>query len=91
MDRDTPPGQRLARGKRSTHPLTGPPISQTGGQVCAMSALAPKADIVEHDRYVRFVPKGDIQELRAPVGGPSQTEYGKLLLRCQRKRLILPS
>jgi hypothetical protein len=25
-----------------------------------MSALPPKADIVEHDRHVRFVPKADI-------------------------------
>jgi hypothetical protein len=26
-----------------------------------MSALPPKADIVERDRHVRFVPKADIE------------------------------
>jgi hypothetical protein len=29
-----------------------------------MSALPPKADVVEHDRDVRFVPKADIERLR---------------------------
>jgi hypothetical protein len=28
-----------------------------------MSALPPKADIVQHDRDVRFVPKADIAKL----------------------------
>ena len=32
-----------------------------------MSALAPKADIVQHDRDVRFVPKADV----SPVGHDS--------------------
>jgi|307.fasta_scaffold547533_2 hypothetical protein len=31
-----------------------------------MSALPPKADIRTQPRDVRFVPKADIQELRAP-------------------------
>jgi hypothetical protein len=26
-----------------------------------MSALPPKADMVQHDRHVRFVPKADIR------------------------------
>jgi hypothetical protein len=34
-----------------------------------MSALPPKADIAERDCDVRFVPKADVQELRAPAGG----------------------
>src|SRR6516225_9618472 len=34
-----------------------------------MSALPPKADIVQHDRDVCFVPKADI---RSPVGGGDQ-------------------
>jgi hypothetical protein len=33
---------------------------RTSKQVRAMSALPPKADIVEHDRHVRFVPKADV-------------------------------
>jgi len=32
-----------------------------------MSALPPKADIVQHDRDVRFVPKADIQAARVPL------------------------
>jgi hypothetical protein len=37
-------------------------FSVTKGDIVAvlMSALPPKADIVEHDRHVRFVPKADI-------------------------------
>jgi hypothetical protein len=33
--------------------------------MCPMSALPPKADIVEPDRHVRFVPKADIGTLIA--------------------------
>jgi len=33
---------------------------QTLRRVCAMSALPPKADMVQQDRNVRFVPKADI-------------------------------
>jgi hypothetical protein len=33
---------------------------QTSGHNQIMSALPPKADIVEHDRYVRFVPEADM-------------------------------
>jgi hypothetical protein len=29
---------------------------RTFGKVRLMSALPPKADMVQHDRYVRFVP-----------------------------------
>ena len=32
---------------------------RTSKQVCAMSALPPKADIVQHGGNVRFVPKAD--------------------------------
>jgi HNH endonuclease len=32
-----------------------------------MSAFPPKADIVEHDRDVRFVPNADIDGLRGPL------------------------
>jgi len=35
---------------------------QIFSEVCAMSALPPKADIVQHDRDVRFVPKADIMQ-----------------------------
>ena len=34
---------------------------QTLQGVRVMSALPPKADIVEHDHHVRFVPIGDIR------------------------------
>jgi hypothetical protein len=33
---------------------------QTSRSVRPMSALPPKADIVQHDRDVRFVPQADI-------------------------------
>ena len=33
--------------------------------VCGMSAVPPKADIVERDRHVRFVPKADIAKMCA--------------------------
>ena len=36
---------------------------RTSHQVRAMSALPPKADMVQHDRDVRFVPKADIARL----------------------------
>jgi hypothetical protein len=39
---------------------------QTFSQLCAMSALPPKADIAERDWDVRFVPKADIG---APIAG----------------------
>jgi len=32
----------------------------------SMSGLPPKADIAEHDRHVRFVPKADIVERAQP-------------------------
>jgi len=32
-----------------------------------MSALPPKADMVQHDRDVRFVPKADIAERSSTV------------------------
>jgi hypothetical protein len=35
---------------------------QTSALVRVMSALPPKADMVQHGRDVRFVPKADIQE-----------------------------
>jgi hypothetical protein len=38
-----------ALGQKQTSPIT-----------VAMSALRPKADIAEHGRHVRFVPKADI-------------------------------
>ena len=37
---------------------------QTSHQVRVMSALPPKADIVQHGANVRFVPKADIRELQ---------------------------
>jgi len=33
---------------------------RTFSEVCVMSALPPKADMVQHDRDVRFVPQTDI-------------------------------
>jgi hypothetical protein len=40
---------------------------QTFGKVRPMSALPPKADIVQHDRDVRFVPIADIVKVtRSP-------------------------
>ena len=49
------PGQQLqcplwVKSRHSDHPRS-------------MSALPPKADIVERDRHVRFVPKADIDSL----------------------------
>jgi hypothetical protein len=38
---------------------------QTSENVWTMSALPPKADIVQHSGDVRFVPKGDITRLQA--------------------------
>jgi hypothetical protein len=37
-----------------------------------MSALPPKADIVERDRHVRFVPKADMHLLDYAVGTTKQ-------------------
>jgi hypothetical protein len=39
---------------------------RTSHQVRVRSAIPPKADIVERDRHVRFVPKADIR-LRRPI------------------------
>ena len=41
-----------------------------------MSALPPKADMVQYDRDVRFVPKADIQ---AALGYVFEVRPGKLL------------
>jgi hypothetical protein len=38
---------------------------QTSAHVRSMSALPPKADIDQHRRDVRFVPKADINAVRA--------------------------
>jgi hypothetical protein len=45
---------------------------RTWQQVRVMSALPPKADMVQHNRDVRFVPKADIA---APIAG-------RLVTRC---------
>jgi hypothetical protein len=41
-------------------PMSALGQKRTSQQVRAMSALPPKADMVQHDRDVRFVPKADI-------------------------------
>ena len=42
-----------------------------------MSALPPKADIVECDRHVRFVPKADIsREITSSISGRGKTVLG---------------
>ena len=44
---------------------------RTFSELCAMSALPPKADIAEQRRHVRFVPKADIGRLtRSPRRRP---------------------
>ena len=54
-----------APGPVSLHSSNLEPLMSALGQkrtlrhVCVMSALPPKADIVERDRHVRFVPKAD--------------------------------
>ena len=50
-----------------------------------MSALPPKADIVECDRHVRFVPKADIYRFIRSLGRRVQERWlefvGQALLR----------
>ena len=43
-----------------------------------MSALPPKADIAEHDRHVRFVPKADIS--KGVPGGVNDVQLAGLWL-----------
>jgi hypothetical protein len=42
------------------------PISVGSRSEIAMSALPPKADIVQHGGNVRFVPKADMRLIRSP-------------------------
>jgi len=51
----------IAAVMRRECPLWGQ--KQTLAQVRVMSALPPKADMVQHDCDVRFVPKADIANL----------------------------
>jgi hypothetical protein len=46
-----------------------------------MSALPPKADIVERDRHVRFVPRADIGPFLCVVELPSLVKIGPPLER----------
>ena len=41
---------------------------RTFGLFIAMSALPPKADMVQRGRDVRFVPKADMEQLSDPIG-----------------------
>jgi hypothetical protein len=40
--------------------------------VCVISALPPKADIAEHGRHVRLVPKADVAKLADLLGSRNQ-------------------
>jgi hypothetical protein len=51
-----------ALGQKQTSPIT-----------VAMSALRPKADIAEHGRQVRFVPKADILRCGRDTGAYAVT------------------
>ena len=55
---------------------TRPNKSSILDAACSMSALRPKADVIEDSRHVRFVPKGDIpsrhsRAITADKTGPS--------------------
>jgi hypothetical protein len=48
------------QGSNPEPPMSALGQKQTLHSEIGMSALPPKADIAEHDRHVRFVPKADI-------------------------------
>jgi len=52
--------KRILRGSNPEPFMSALGQKQTSAHVRVMSALPPKADITERDRYVRFVPKADI-------------------------------
>ena len=52
---------------------------QTLEKVRVMSALPPKADMVQHDRDVRFVRKADIRVRVGPVHAKINDPHGRLL------------
>jgi hypothetical protein len=52
---------------------------RTSEGVGVMSALPPKADMVQHDRDVRFVPKADIHELCRMTPGLSDWLQGAII------------
>jgi hypothetical protein len=58
---------RWQRSRRSVH-QQATPTATTGREGLLMSAIPPKADIVQHDGHVRFVPIGDIARPLAPGG-----------------------